>query len=376
MRTSLLGPTYPFRGGIAHHTTMLYKELQRKHETLFISYLRQYPAFLFPGATDRDPSKQPLRADNVEYALDSMNPFTWLSAARRIVRFRPDVLIMPWWVVFWAPQFLSVATLVKRGCGARMVFLCHNVVEHESAAWKQVATRLVLSRADRIVTQSAQETRRVHELLGADIPVVTGFHPTYAELCHDVPERSEARRALGVSGKVLLFFGFVRPYKGLDLLLEAMPRVLERHDATLLVVGEFWRDKKSYLEQIKRLGLDGVVRVVEGYVPNEEVGTYFQASDLVIQPYRSISGSGVSQLAYGLGKPVVASRLGSLHEIIQDGVNGRLVPPENSEELGRAIVESLRDDVLAAMTAQARMTKDRFSWERLVDLLLEDTQAS
>jgi glycosyltransferase involved in cell wall biosynthesis len=373
MRISLIGPTHPYRGGIAHHTTLLCETLREAHDVQFISYKRQYPALLFPGKSDKDPSADAIRAHDVEYLLDSVNPLTWIRTARAVTRFRPDLLVLPWWVAFWAPQYLVLTTWVRLFSSARIVFLCHNVMEHEPSFLKRLITRLTLSRADGIITQSRQESEKAKALLGADFPVTTGFHPTYAPLAGGSANRTEdgprTAKAPDPAGGVLLFFGFVRPYKGLDVLLEAMPAVLAARDVTLMVVGEFWKDKERYLEQIGRLGIGGHVRLVDEYVPNESLGQYFTAADVVVQPYRSASGSGVSQLAYGFGKPVVATRVGNLSEVIDDGENGMLVAPADPAALADALIASLETDTLNRLTANARKTGDRFSWGELARLV-------
>lgn len=370
-RLCIIGPTYPYRGGISHHTTLLCKTLREEHEVLFISFSRQYPKLLFPGKTDRDPSQTGLEVDKVEYLIDSVNPLSWYKTARRIAHFKPERLIIPWWVIFWVPQFATIVTLVKKWCGSKITFLCHNVIEHEASAVKVALSRFMLSKADRIVTQSSQETVKVQKLLGQKAPVKTGFHPTYAPLGGKLYDRSLARKTLNLNGKILLFFGFVRPYKGLDVLLEAMPLVIAQHNATLLVVGEFWKDKEAYLRQISDLNIGDNIKIIDDYVPNEDIGLYFAVADLVVQPYHSATGSGICQLAYGLKKPVIATRVGNLDEVIDDRVNGRLVPASNPETLAKALNESLQDDILNKLNNNAAKTSDRFSWERLGALLCE-----
>ena len=373
MRISLIGPTHPYRGGIAHHTTLLCQALREKHDVQFISYKRQYPALLFPGKSDKDPSADAIKVQGVNYLLDSVNPLSWIETARAATRFKPDMLVLPWWVAFWAPQYLVLTTWIRLFSSARIVFLCHNVMEHEPSFLKRLLTRLTLSRADRIVTQSRQESEKAKELLGADFPVTTGFHPTYALLAEGAGnrtvDRARATKALNLTGKVLLFFGFVRPYKGLDVLLEAMPAVLAACDVTLMVVGEFWKDKELYLEQISRLEIGDHVRLVDEYVPNESLAWYFTAADIVVQPYRSASGSGVSQLAYGLSKPVVGTRVGGLSEVINDGENGKLVAPSDPAALASALIASLETETLNRLTANAQKTRDRFSWRELARLV-------
>lgn len=369
MRISVLGPTYPYRGGIAHYTTLLCRELRKEHEVQFLSFSRQYPKWLFPGKTDKDPSQQALDAGRVDYCLDSVNPLSWLSTGKKIAAFQPELFILPWWVAFWAPQFITITWLVKNKTKAEVVFICHNAIEHESSRWKIKATKSVLKRADRILTHSKQETKRLQEILGNNAKVTTAFHPSYAPLCGEVPVADEAKKRLGLNGKVVLFFGFVREYKGLDILLQAMPEVLKHENVTLLVVGEFWKDKEKYMQLIKDLGISDSVRVVDSYVPNEEIGQYFAAADLVVQPYRSASGSGISQLAYGFGKPVIATDVGSLGEVVVDGENGRLVVPEDVSVLQEAITSSLKEQNLSKMISNAGLTKEKFSWDRLIQIV-------
>ncbi|MEO1084016.1 MAG: glycosyltransferase [Acidobacteriota bacterium] len=370
MKVALVGPTYPFRGGIAHYTTLLDAALRSQHDVHFVSFKRQYPDFLFPGKSDRDPSDEPMRSEHAHFLLDSLNPLSWRRSARSLVAFEPELVIFQWWVAFWAPHFWSIARYVRRRRPqCRIVFLCHNAVEHESNRLKIAATRIVLRTAHEIFTHARAETGRLVSLLGPNVKVSTAFHPTYAELGEQAVSRHGARRKLGVSGPTLLFFGFVRPYKGLAELLEAVPAILAERPVTLLVVGEFWRDKATYEDTIARLGIGEHVRVVDGYVPNEDIATWFAAADLVVQPYRSASGSGISQLAYGHRRPVIATRVGSLAEVVEDGQNGRLVPPRDPSALASAILDSLDPPTLERMTAQAAKTRDRFSWPRLVEIL-------
>ena len=249
--------------------------------------------------------------------------------------------------------------------------ICHNAMEHEGHPLKKLATRLILSRADRILTHSDQDTEQLKAMLGDNHRVLTAFHPTYAPMVREIPSREESRRNLSVQGNVLLFFGFVRRYKGLDVLIEAMPRVLAQTRVTLLVVGEFWKDKEVYLSRIQELELEPHVRIVDRYIPDEEVGLYFSASDLVVQPYHTASGSGVTQLAFGFGRPVVATNVGNLPEVIQDGQNGRIVEPGDIESLARAILDSLDPKMLDRFQAGALLTRERFSWDRLVEMICD-----
>jgi glycosyltransferase involved in cell wall biosynthesis len=370
MNICLIGPSYPFRGGVSHHTTLLCRYLRGSHEVYFFSFKRQYPKWLFPGKTDVDPSKLPVQEENTERIIDSMNPVTWLQVAGKIIKSQPDLLIIPWWVSFWTPQFFTIAVFARLFTKTEILFLCHNVVEHESSLWKKLATKLTFLFADRFVTHSKDETDNLYQLLGKSIRVTTAFHPTYADLSKSVVSKESAKKQLGLSGTVLLFFGFVREYKGLAILLKALPDVIRHKNVTLLVAGEFWSDKKIYLDLIKDLGIADVVRIEDKYVPNEEISTYFAAADLVVQPYLSVSGSGVCQLAYGLGRPVIATDVGSLCEVIQDRINGRIVPPKDAKALAQAIVESLQPQHIEFFTVNSVKTRDKFSWKTYTEKIV------
>lgn len=372
MKIVIIGPTYPFRGGISQHTSLLAKELAQNHDLKFISYKRQYPKFLFPGKSDKDPDSPPLFHGKIDYIIDSVNPISLFKAVFTTLKHKPDVLILPWWVTYWAPHYIFITRLVKLLNKTKIIYLCHNVIEHESSSLKKILTKLVLKAGDKLITQSEKETLKLVSFF-PNKTIKTAFHPTYDSL-HGTKQftQAEARDKLGIEGPTLLFFGFVRPYKGLDVLLDAMPMIIKQKDINLLIVGEFWKNKEDYLQQIESLGIKKQIHMYDHYVSNEELPLYFSAADLVVQPYKSVTGSGVCQLAYGLNTPVIATKLGALKEVITDGVNGRLVPPENPLALSAAILESLKPATLSQMRTEAKKTKDKFSWKRFCEIVIEE----
>ena len=366
MKVALIGPTYPFRGGIAHYTTLLYRHLRSRHEVRFFSFKRQYPRMLFPGKSDKDPSLAHIRVDGAERIIDSINPVTWVRAAGEINRFQPDIVIIPWWVAFWTPQFLTIVKILTWKRAPKILFICHNVVAHEATALDQHLTGLVLKTGDYFIVHSDEDRINLLRIL-PDAIVRKHFHPSYDVFNFNRfdPEQSRAQLALG--GRVLLFFGFVRQYKGLKYLIRAMPAILAKTEVTLLVVGEFWKDKSDYLDLIDQLEISPYVRIVDQYVPNERVGLYFSAADLVVQPYLSATGSGVVQVAFGFEKPVVATRVGSLPEIVDDGKTGYLVSPGSASEIADAVNKFFGEDKAGLFVENIRKEKYRFSWDKLVD---------
>ena len=369
MRIVLIGPTYPFRGGISHYTTLLFRHLKKKgHDTLFISFSRQYPKVLFPGKTDKDPSEKPIGEAGVLPLIDSMNPITWVNAALRIIRGRAELVILQWWVSFWAPQFWTISTLVRLFSQAKILYLCHNLVEHESRWVDKILTRMVLSTGDLFIVHSEEERRDLLTMF-PEARIQKSPHPTYEVFNFKRFESKRVKEEYGLKGNIILFFGFVREYKGLRYLIEALPQVLSEIDVTLLVVGEFWRDKDKYLRLIKEKNVESAVVIVDKYVPNEEIGSYFSAADLVVQPYISATGSGVIQTAFGFNKPVIATKVGSLSEVVQDGKTGFLVPPRDPDGLASAILRFFREDKSEEFSNKIREESHRFSWEKMVGLI-------
>jgi glycosyltransferase involved in cell wall biosynthesis len=366
MKIDLVGPSYPFRGGISHYSTLLFKNLKKKHTVKFYSFKRQYPRFLYPGKTDKDSSQILLRDAEIESCLDSINPFTWLNVARKIVRDKPEMTIFPWWVVFWAPQFLIIIWILRLFSKTKILFICHNIQEHEKNRIKYAISKYVLSRGDYFIVHSEEEKERLIEITGKT-HVKVNLHPTYETFNSGVIPRDEARETLQIREKnILLFFGFVREYKGLTYLIQAMPDILNYIDAQLVIAGEFWEDKSQYLKLIQTLDLGAKVTIVDRYIPNEEIPNFFYASDLVILPYTSVTGSGVVQLAFAFEKPVVVSRIGALSKIVCDRKTGFLVSPKNPDEIAKAVVEFFRESDRDAMVEWIKEENKKFPWDHLV----------
>jgi glycosyltransferase involved in cell wall biosynthesis len=278
MRIALIGPTYPYRGGIAHYTTMLHKALcKRGHDVLLMSFIRQYPLWLYPGQSDRDPSEQPLQAEKVSYSLDSLNPLTWLASFRLLCHFSPDAVILSWWTPFWAPAWLVLGMLIRWRLHRPLLFLCHNVLPHEPKFWDRWVAKVVLRQGSSFIVQSEDERQQLVAMLPqARASVVP--HPVYDMFAVNSISQTEARTKLEIplGAPVLLFFGIIREYKGLMDLLEAMPQIKgDVPNVRLIVAGEFWQSKLPYFHAVEILGIGDNVRFDDHYIPNEKVALYF-----------------------------------------------------------------------------------------------------
>ena len=374
MRICLIGPTYPYRGGIAHYTTLLARHLREsgEYDVLLISFSRQYPGWLYRGRTDRDPSRRPVQTE-AEYLLNPLNPLTWWRTLRRIEQWRPDVVVLPWWVPFWAPVWAVLGRGVRRLPGApRLLFICHNVLPHEKGTLGQwllpAVVRHTLAPGDGFIVHAQSSAERLEAILPEARFRVTP-HPSYAALGRD------REKALPVpvpqDRPLLLFAGFVRPYKGLDVLLEALPSVLARRSVHLLAAGEFWEDVEGYREQTAALGIADAVTLLDAYLPDEQLAACMAAADVVVLPYRSATQSGVVQLAFGYQRPVITSDVDGLREAVAHEQTGLLVPPEDPAALAAAINRFFDEDLGDAMRANIQAQAGRFSWERLSAALLD-----
>jgi len=370
MRICLVGPAHPYRGGISHFTAMLAREMRAGHDVLIVNFSRLYPAFLFPGRTQFDESATGLAVES-RRLIDSIDPRSWRRAADAVRAFAPDVVVFQWWQPFFAPAFRAMCRRIRRGSRARIVFLCHNVLPHESSPLDRALVKWALAGADAFVVQSREDGSILASLRpGARVefnpmPVFDLFTPAGGG-----PDREEARARLGVSGRVILFFGLVRAYKGLSTLLEAFAAARDRLDATLLVVGEFYEDRRTYDEAIRTLGIGGCVRVIDRYVPNEDVALYFRAADVVVLPYVSATQSAIVQTAFSFERPVIVTAVGGLPDVVADGVTGYVVPPQSPPALAAAMLRFFAEGAGARMAAAIRARAGDFAWSRCVDAVL------
>jgi glycosyltransferase involved in cell wall biosynthesis len=372
-KVCVVGPVYPYRGGIAHFTSVLAKEFGKDHDVVVLSFKRLYPSLLFPGRTQFDESGEPIDVPS-QRIIDTLNPLSFWNAARSIRRFQPDVIIFQWWHPFFAVAYAATVLFLGGWLRRRVIFLCHNVLPHERSMIDTILIRLGFSQVGRFLVQSQEDLRALISIK-KDAIVDVHPHPIYDAFNRGQHTRDTARRELGVDGHVVLFFGLIRPYKGLRVLIRAFARMIEREDATLLIVGEFYEDKQPYIAEIGRLGIDDHVRITDRYVPNEEVERYFLACDVVVLPYLSATQSGIVQIAFGFDKPVVVTRVGGLPDVVEDGVTGYVVPPGDADALSGAMLDFFREGAALRMSEGVVRAKHRFSWRRCTEILFELVEA-
>jgi glycosyltransferase involved in cell wall biosynthesis len=367
-RLCLIGPTFPYRGGISHYHTCLALELAKRHDVRVVNFSRLYPDFLFPGKTQYDESASPLEIPS-ERLIDSINPFSWIRAGFRAARWRPEVVLVQWWHPFFAPAIFTICTILKMMRRGRILFICHNVVPHETSPIDRMLSRIAFSAAGGFLVQS-KEDRENLIAMRRNAAVTVHPHPIYDFFRTGLLNREEARSRIGErDGNLVLFFGYIRPYKGLVYLIEAMRTVRNRVDARLLVVGEFYEESGPYRELVGKLELSDAVRFVDRYVGNEEVESFFTASDLVVLPYISATQSGIAQIALAFDRPVVVTDVGGLPEVVSQGGTGFVVPRADPQAIADTIIEFFLGGWAAKMAPFFAEEKKRFSWSSLVTSL-------
>ena len=370
MKISLIGPSYPYRGGIPLNTTLLCRVLGKKHKVEFYTFSRQYPKWLFPGKDDEEREFIFLKEEKAQRIIDSLNPFTWIKVFLKIKKNQSELLIIPWWVSFWFPQFLTISILIKIFTKTKILFICHNVIEHESNILKKLCTKAVLANGDFFIVHSNEDYKNLKEIL-PKANIKKSFLPVIEYAKWNELSKEKARQRLGINTNTILFFGIIRPYKGLDYLLGALPEVLDQINVTLLVVGEFWYGLENIKDDIKKLGIEENVRIIDEYIPSKEIGLYFAASDLLVLPYVSATGSSILQISMACKKPVLATKVGSFPDMIIDKRTGYVVEPKNSKQIAEKIVEFYKEKKEIEFIMNIKAQEKDYSWEKAVEIIEE-----
>ena len=365
MTITVLSTAFPLRGGIAHYVALLVAALRTKHDVSVLTFKRQYPAFLFPGKTQEETGGEG-HDTPAPQVMDSINPFNWISVGLRIRRERPDLIIFKYWLPFFGPCFGTIAALARSNGHTRVMLICDNVIPHERRPGDILFTRYMLRFSDRYIVQSKIVLK---DLLSLKPEAVYRLvpHPIYSGF-GDAMGKDAARKQLGITeSRVLLFFGYIRRYKGLHILLEAFAAMPQDVPTRLLVVGEFYGGEEEYRAKIDQLGLQDRITLVGRYVPNEEIPVFFSAADAVVLPYLSATQSGISQIAFHFETPLVITDVGGLSEAVEHGVHGMIVAPNDPRALTAALNEFYSKGLGPSFAANMQRDKHRFTWEALVD---------
>ena len=362
----LIGPAYPYRGGNALFVTHTYDSLKDHFDVKIYNYKLLYPSFLFPGTTQFDKSKEQVFQVASERVVNSINPFNWIKTAQQLKKENADLVVFDWWHPIFGFCHGVISFLLRKKYKNKILFITENVVSHEANAFDKFLTRIGLKFASKFLTLSGIVEKEVKQyskgkkVYRSELPVYDCYKPAEQVNAKNLKEE------LGISENslVLLFFGYVRKYKGLDILIEAFPKILSTNPkAKLLIVGEFYDDPREYFELIKKLGIEKQVKVINQFVPNEDVAKYYQAADVVILPYRSATQSGILNVAYGFYKPVIVTDVGGLAEFVDEGKTGFVVKPNSPDAIAEGVNKFLlsRDKTDFAAHIRERNQKNSFN---------------
>lgn len=371
MKIILVGTAYPLRGGLAAFNERLISQFIREgHDASIRTFRLQYPEFLFPGKTqysaDDAPDKLP-----IEVCINSINPFNWLWQGLRLRKAKPDILIFKFWLPFMAPCFGTIIRIAKLNRHTKVICIADNIVPHETRFFDKPFIKYFVKSCDGFISMSESvkndlfrfRPKAKHQLV---------FHPVYDNFGNGV-EKAIARNFfnLKTDDKVILFFGFIRRYKGLDLLLRAMADLrIRQAGIRLIIAGEYYEDKTFYTQLIDDLGIADLLIMKDDFIPNEEVKMYFSAADLVVQPYRSATQSGITQLAYHFEKPMVVTNVGGLPELVPHHIAGYVCEPDENH-IADAIMDFYADGNMLKFNQGIMQEKKKYRWENLTRAVVE-----
>ncbi|MGG9972040.1 glycosyltransferase [Ferruginibacter sp. SUN002] len=373
MRIVIIGPAHPLRGGLASYNERLAKEfLSQGHSVSIYTFSLQYPGFLFPGTTQFSTEPPPTDLD-IHVKINSINPFNWISIGNELRKSKPDIIIVRYWLPFMGPCLGTILRLVKKNKHTKVVCIADNIIPHEKRIGDSAFTKYFVKPIDAFITMSEKVLNDL-KLFAPTKPVKFVAHPLYDNFGEKI-SKEEARRRLKIDNEalIILFFGFIRKYKGLDILLDSMSLLHNLQPPTsnikLLIAGEFYEDRKAYDDQIENLGIKDSLVLRTDFIPDSEVKYYLCAADVVVQPYRSATQSGVTPLAYHFEKPMIVTNVGGLPSLVPDNKVGLIAEP-NANSIAEKIVEYFEKGE-AHFLPHLIEEKKKYTWNNMTDSIFE-----
>ena len=366
----IIGPAYPLRGGLATFDELFCKAFNEQgHDCEIISYSLQYPNFLFPGSTQFDTSGNAPKNIKIHTLINSVNPLSWIKTARFIKKQKPDFIVFRFWIPFMGPALGSIARMVRKS-GVKVLAITDNVIPHETRPGDAAFAKYFINACDGFVTMSKAVMKDL-EKFTSTVHKKYLLHPLYTSFGEKL-NKIEARKALVLptDKQLVLFFGLIRNYKGLDMLLDAMNELKSNPNINLVIAGEFYEDKQPYLDLIKKYGIENQVILHGKFIANEDVKLYFSAADLVALPYRSATQSGVTQVSFHFEVPTLVTNVGGLGEIIPDKVAGYVVE-SNGKSIADGIKDYFENNRMPSFTEGMKKEKQKYDWKIFVDEVID-----
>lgn len=365
----IIGTAYPYRGGLAAYNERLASEFMNNGEEVTIhTFKLQYPGFLFPGKSQFASWETPNHL-SIKRTVNSINPFNWIVLGRKIKREKPDLVIFKYWIPFMAPCFGTIARIIKKNKKTRIITIVDNMIPHEKRAGDKLFNRYFVKPIDAYIAMSESVLKDIKNI-DPEKPSALSPHPLFDNF-GDILSKKEALNKLGLPDKhkYILFFGFIRDYKGLDLLLKALAeKEVKDLPVRVLIAGEFYTNPDPYYELIKQLKIEDRVILKTDFIADREVKNYFCASDLVVQPYKSATQSGVTQIAYHFNKPMIVTDVGGLAEIVPDGKTGYVVQ-QDPADIAKAIQAFFYENRSKEFMENMKSEKKKYSWSKMVEAI-------
>jgi D-inositol-3-phosphate glycosyltransferase len=362
----IVGSAYPLRGGLSAYNERIAQAYQHQGDEVTIyTFSLQYPGLLFPGKTQYSSDPAPANLD-IKVKINSVNPLNWIKVGRKIKKLKPDLVIIKFWIPFMAPCLGTIARIVKKNKHSKVISIIDNIIPHEKRIGDFTLAKYWVNSVDGFITMSKSVLDDLNKF-DKQKPKLYCPHPLYDNF-GKIFEKVYARKILNFeeNGKYILFFGFIRDYKGLDLLLEAMADERIRNSGIkLIVAGEYYTDSKPYDDIIDKHQLQDIVVLATDFIPDQKVGMYFCASDIVVQPYKDATQSGVTQIAYHFNKPMITTDVGGLAEIVPDGKVGYVIQPD-IKALADAIDQFYKEGKETEFTEYVIAEKQKYSWEKMI----------
>lgn len=366
----IIGPAYPLRGGLATFDELFCKAFNEQgHDCEIVSYSLQYPNFLFPGSTQFDTSGNAPKHIKIHTLINSVNPLSWIKTAKFIKKQKPDFIVFRFWIPFMGPALGSIARMVRKS-GVKVLAITDNVIPHETRPGDVAFAKYFINACDGFVTMSKAVMKDL-EKFTSTVHKKYLLHPLYTSFGEKL-NKIEARKALELpmDKQLVLFFGLIRNYKGLDMLLDAMNELKSNPNINLVIAGEFYEDKQPYLDLIKKYGIENQVILHGKFIANEDVKLYFSAADLVALPYRSATQSGVTQVSFHFEVPTLVTNVGGLGEIIPDKVAGYVVE-SNGKSIADGIKDYFENNRMPSFTEGMKKEKQKYDWKIFVDEVID-----
>lgn len=376
MKVIIVGPAHPYRGGIAAFNERLAQEYTSQGHTVeIVTFTLQYPGFLFPGTTQYSAEKAPRGLDIVR-EVNSINPFNWIKVGRKVARKDPDLVIIKFWLPFLAPCLGTVARVIKRRCNTKIISILDNIVPHEKRIGDKCFASYFVGSMDGFISMSASVQSDLEQFNKGLRPSLFSPHPLYDNFGEHISrEQGIADLGLDPRGRYMLFFGIIRDYKGLDLLIDALSdERLRALGVKLIVAGEFYNNSEQYTFQARERGVEDMIIWHNEFIADAKVKSYFAAADIVVQTYKSATQSGITQIAYHFERPMLVTNVGGLAEIVPDGKVGYVVD-KNPVEIASALVDFYENERHDGFVEGLRDEKKRYHWNEMiakVDSLLSE----